>query len=58
MSEPIIKFEKVVKSFGPITVLNELDFEVAAGRKGDDHRTVRFRQVDRAAHPDDAREDQ
>ena len=33
MSEPIIKFDKVVKSFGPITVLNELDFEVAAGEK-------------------------
>ena len=33
MSEPIIKFEKVVKSFGPITVLNELDFEVAPGEK-------------------------
>ncbi|MGN6549889.1 MAG: ectoine/hydroxyectoine ABC transporter ATP-binding protein EhuA, partial [Pararhizobium sp.] len=33
MSEPIIKFEKVVKSFGNITVLNELDFEVAQGEK-------------------------
>lgn len=33
MSEPIIKFEKVVKRFGDITVLDELDFEVAKGEK-------------------------
>ncbi|HET7412455.1 MAG TPA: ectoine/hydroxyectoine ABC transporter ATP-binding protein EhuA [Pararhizobium sp.] len=33
MSEPIIKFEKVVKKFGPITVLDELDFEVQPGEK-------------------------
>ena len=33
MSEPIIKFDKVVKRFGNITVLNELDFEVAQGEK-------------------------
>ena len=33
MSEPIIKFDKVVKRFGSVTVLNELDFEVAQGEK-------------------------
>jgi polar amino acid transport system ATP-binding protein len=33
MSDPIIKFDKVVKRFGNITVLNELDFEVAQGEK-------------------------
>lgn len=33
MSEPIIRFEKVVKKFGNLTVLNELDFEVAVGEK-------------------------
>lgn len=33
MSEPIIKFEKVVKRFGDVTVLDELDFEVRKGEK-------------------------
>ncbi|KQX40088.1 ectoine/hydroxyectoine ABC transporter ATP-binding protein EhuA [Devosia sp. Root436] len=33
MSEPIIKFEKVVKSYGNYRVLNDLDFEVARGEK-------------------------
>ena len=33
MSEPIVKFDKVVKSFGSFTVINELDFEVAQGEK-------------------------
>ena len=33
MTEPIIKFDKVVKRFGSVTVLNELDFEVAKGEK-------------------------
>ena len=33
MSEPIIKFEKVVKRFGDVTVLDELDFEVQKGEK-------------------------
>lgn len=33
MNEPIIKLEKVVKRFGDITVLNELDFEVKKGEK-------------------------
>lgn len=33
MSEPIIKFEKVVKRFDDVTVLNELDFEVRKGEK-------------------------
>lgn len=33
MSAPIIRFEKVVKKFGNLTVLNELDFEVATGEK-------------------------
>ncbi len=33
MSDPIIKFDKVVKRFGNFTVLNELDFEVGTGEK-------------------------
>ena len=33
MTEPIIKFDKVVKRFGSLTVLDELDFEVAKGEK-------------------------
>lgn len=33
MTEPIIKFEKVVKRFGDVTVLDELDFEVGKGEK-------------------------
>lgn len=33
MTEPIIKFEKVVKRFGDITVLDELDFDVQKGEK-------------------------
>src|SRR5690554_956443 len=33
MSEPIIKFDKVVKRFGDVTVLDELDFEVRKGEK-------------------------
>ncbi|MGE4369358.1 MAG: ectoine/hydroxyectoine ABC transporter ATP-binding protein EhuA [Burkholderiaceae bacterium] len=32
-SEPIIKFEKVVKRFGDVTVLDELDFQVQKGEK-------------------------
>ena len=31
--EPIIKFDKVIKRFGDLTVLNELDFEVKKGEK-------------------------
>lgn len=31
--EPIIKFDKVVKRFGDLTVLKELDFEVKKGEK-------------------------
>ena len=31
--DPIIKFDKVVKRFGDLTVLNKLDFEVAKGEK-------------------------
>jgi len=33
MTEPIIKFDKVVKSFGDLTVLDHLDFAVAPGEK-------------------------
>ncbi|OLP45965.1 ectoine/hydroxyectoine ABC transporter ATP-binding protein EhuA [Rhizobium oryziradicis] len=33
MTEPIIKFDKVIKRFGDLTVLNELDFEVNPGEK-------------------------
>jgi polar amino acid transport system ATP-binding protein len=33
MTEPIIRFDKVRKSFGAFTVLDELDFEVAPGEK-------------------------
>lgn len=33
MSEPIIKFDKVVKRYGDVTVLDELDFEVRKGEK-------------------------
>lgn len=33
MTEPIIKFDKVVKRFGSLTVLDQLDFEVAKGEK-------------------------
>ncbi len=33
MTEPIIKFDKVVKRFGDVTVLDELDFSVQQGEK-------------------------
>lgn len=33
MNEPIIKFDKVVKRFGDVTVLDALDFEVKKGEK-------------------------
>ncbi|MFP4405444.1 ATP-binding cassette domain-containing protein, partial [Rhodosalinus sp.] len=33
MTEPIIRFDKVVKTFGEVTVLEGLDFEVAPGEK-------------------------
>ncbi|HWK69786.1 MAG TPA: ectoine/hydroxyectoine ABC transporter ATP-binding protein EhuA [Burkholderiaceae bacterium] len=33
MTEPIIKFDKVIKRFGDVTVLDELDFEVQKGEK-------------------------
>ncbi len=33
MTDPIIKFDKVVKKFGDITVLDEIDFTVAQGEK-------------------------
>ncbi len=33
MNEPIIKFDKVVKRFGDVTVLDSLDFEVGKGEK-------------------------
>ncbi|SHG91102.1 ectoine/hydroxyectoine ABC transporter ATP-binding protein EhuA [Pollutimonas bauzanensis] len=33
MNEPIIKFDKVVKRFGDVTVLDALDFEVGKGEK-------------------------
>ena len=33
MTEPIIKFDKVVKAFGSFVVLNKLDFEVKPGEK-------------------------
>ncbi|QAA93702.1 ectoine/hydroxyectoine ABC transporter ATP-binding protein EhuA [Pollutimonas thiosulfatoxidans] len=33
MNEPIIKFEKVIKRFGEVTVLDELDFNVRKGEK-------------------------
>ena len=32
-TSPIIKFDKVVKRFGDLTVLDELDFEVKRGEK-------------------------
>src|SRR5690554_306137 len=33
MTEPIIKFDKVIKRFDTFTVINELDFEVQPGEK-------------------------
>jgi len=33
MTDPIIKFDKVVKRFGSLTVLDQLDFEVAPNEK-------------------------
>jgi polar amino acid transport system ATP-binding protein len=33
VTDPIIKFDKVVKRFGDLTVLDELDFEVRRGEK-------------------------
>lgn len=33
MNDPILKFDKVVKRFGDLTVLNKLDFEVRKGEK-------------------------
>jgi len=31
MTEPMVRFEKVTKSYGPLTVLDELDLDVARG---------------------------
>jgi polar amino acid transport system ATP-binding protein len=33
MTDPIIRFDKVIKRFGDLTVLDELDFEVGRGEK-------------------------
>lgn len=33
MTDPIVKFDKVVKRFGDLTVLNKLDFDVRKGEK-------------------------
>jgi polar amino acid transport system ATP-binding protein len=33
MSEPMVRFEKVTKSYGPLTVLDELDLDIARGEK-------------------------
>src|SRR5437762_11623883 len=33
MTEPMVRFEKVTKSYGPLTVLDELDLDVARGEK-------------------------
>lgn len=33
MNDPIIKFDKVVKRFGDLTILNSLDFQVQKGEK-------------------------
>jgi polar amino acid transport system ATP-binding protein len=33
MSEPLVRFEKVRKSYGPLTVLDDLDLDVARGEK-------------------------
>ena len=33
MTEPIVKFDRVVKRYGPITVLDQLDFDVKPGEK-------------------------
>ena len=33
MSEPMVRFEKVRKSYGPLTVLDDLDLDVARGEK-------------------------
>jgi len=32
-SEPVVRFERVTKSFGSITVLQDFDFDVHAGEK-------------------------
>ncbi|MGE3829449.1 MAG: ectoine/hydroxyectoine ABC transporter ATP-binding protein EhuA [Parvibaculaceae bacterium] len=33
MSEPMVRFEKVRKSYGPLTVLDDLDLDIARGEK-------------------------
>ena len=33
MTEPMVRFEKVTKSYGPLTVLDELDLDIARGEK-------------------------
>src|SRR5206468_6605923 len=33
MTEPMVRFEKVTKRYGPLTVLDELDLDVARGEK-------------------------
>jgi hypothetical protein len=52
MAGPIIKFVKVVKRFGDLTGLDELDF--TSGRESLDFRPVGVRRVKGAAYPDDA----
>ena len=54
----MVRFDKVTKSYGALTVLDSLDLDVARGREGGDHRPLGFRQDHRAAHADDARDDQ
>ena len=56
--DPMVRFDKVTKSYGALTVLDGLDLDVARRREGRDHRPVGLGQDHRAAHADDAGDDQ
>ena len=51
---PMVRFEKVTKRYGPLTVLDDLDLDIAQRREGRDHRAFGLGQDHGAAHADDA----
>ena len=55
---PMVRFDNVTKRYGALTVLDDLDLDIAPRREGRDHRPVGLRQDHGAAHADDARDDQ
>ena len=58
MSEPMVRFQKVTKSYGSLTVLDELDLDVARGEKVAIIGPFGLGQDHGSAHADDARDDQ